>query len=141
MIVVPYRPEHLQSLLLQPNQEFMRCFMDKPEYGNALAVPEKSFTALEGSRVLACAGLIPWWEGRAEAWALLAGGLKRDFVSIHRATLAYLNTCGFRRVEATVDADFAKAVRWMEMLGFTYEGPLAKYTPDGRDCLRFARIT
>jgi len=140
MIVTPYKPAHLESLLLQPDQAHMVSLLANPAYRQSLAIEGKSFTAMEGTRVLGCGGLIPLWEGRAEAWSLLSSNLRREFVGIHRAALRYLDSCGFRRIEATVDAQFERAVVWIEMLGFTYEGPLAKYTPDGRDCLRFARI-
>lgn len=140
MIVVPYKPEHLQSLLLQPSQAFMRPFLDKPEYQQSLAIPGKTFTAMDGERVLACAGIVPFWEGRAEAWALMGPDLRRDFIHIHYAAKRFFNVCGFRRIEAAVDAEFGCAKAWMKALGFIYEGPLLKYTPDGRDCLRYARI-
>jgi RimJ/RimL family protein N-acetyltransferase len=140
MQIVPYKPEHLTNLLLQPAQAYMRPFFDDPQYGRALAIPGKAFTAIECDRVLGCAGLIPYWEGRAEAWSLLANDIKGNFVPIHMAALRFLDSCGFRRVEAHVDADFGCAKRWMDMLGFQYEGPLKAYTPDGRDCLRYARV-
>lgn len=139
MRVEAYRPEHLQSLLLQPAQEFVRPYLSRPEYGKALVMPT-SFTALDGDRVLCCAGIIPIWEGRAEAWALMAADLRREFIYIHHAAKRFLNSCGFRRVEAAVDSQFCAAVEWIEMLGFKYEGPLRGYTPDGRDCIRYARV-
>ena len=140
MIIVPYNPAHLESLLLQPAQAYMRPFFENAEYGKALAIAGKSFTAIDGDRVLGCAGLIPYWEGRAEAWALLAKDIKGQFIHIHLAAVRFLDACGFRRVEAHVDADFGCAKKWIEMLGFEFEGPLKAYTPDGRDCLRYARV-
>ena len=140
MIVVPYQPHHLESLLLQPNQAYMRSLMTNPEYQKSLDITGKAFTAIDGETVLACAGIVPFWEGRAEAWAIMSHDLKRHFLLIHRATERFLDACGFPRVEANVDANFGCAQRWMDMLGFVSEGLMHKYTPDGRDCTRFARI-
>lgn len=139
MKVVPYQPEHLKSLLLQPGQSRARPYLERADYATALVMPT-SFTALEGDRVLACAGVIPLWQGRGEAWALMGSDLRRHFLCIHRATLRFLEACGLQRVEAAVDAEFCEAVEWIEMLGFKHEGPLRKYTPDGRDCIRYARV-
>ena len=140
MIIVPFHPDHLDALLLQPAQAYMRAFLSHPGYGQALAIPGKAFSALDGDTVLGCAGILPLWESRAEAWALFGGDLKRHFVQIHRATLRFLDACPIRRIEATCDAGFCDAKRWIELLGFAYEGPLRAYTPDGRDALRYARI-
>lgn len=140
MRIEPYSPAHLEALLLQPAQEFARPLLANPDYRQALAVPGMAFTALDGDRVLACAGLMPLWEGRAEAWALMSHDLRSHFLGIHYATKRFLNACGMRRVEAAVDAQFGCAKEWIEALGFKFEGPLASYTPDGRDCLRFARV-
>lgn len=139
MNIVPYTPAHLESLLLQPAQDLARPLLASPEYRQALAVPGMAFTALDGDRVLCCAGLMPLWEGRAEAWALMGADLRPQFLRIHYATKRFLNACGMRRVEAAVDAHFGCAKEWIEALGFEFEGVLHAYTPDGRDCLRYAR--
>lgn len=140
MIITPYQPTHLDALMLQPAQEMARPLLADPEYRKALAVPGMAFSALDGDRVLCCAGLIQYWEGRAEAWALMGQDLKRDFLRIHYATRRFLDVCGFRRIEATVDPDFGCARAWIEALGFKYEGLMPGYTPDGRDCFRYARV-
>lgn len=140
MIVTPYQPAHLKSLLLQPAQAIVRPYFDKQGYAEALQKDGCSFTAMDGDRVLAIAGVVPLWEGRAEAWALLSANIRRDFLAIHHAVERWLQVCPFRRVEAAVDAEFPEAVRWVERLGFEREGPLRAFTPDGRDCIRFARV-
>lgn len=140
MQILPYTPKHLENLLLQPSQEYMRPMMLKKEYQDVLNVQGKAFSAVKGGQVIACAGILPMWEGRAEAWALMNRDIKTEFIHIHRATLRFLEICGVRRVEAHIDRDFGCAVRWIEMLGFEFEGNEAKYTPDGRDTMRYARV-
>ena len=140
MIVMPFKPEHLETLVLQPAQEMARVDIAGKGYGEALAKSD-SFTALIDGRVAACAGVIPMWEGRGEAWAMIAGDVgPMGMLRIHHAVKRYLDLNGLRRIEAACDAGFAQAHRWLLLLGFHYEGPLAKYTPDGRDCVRYARI-
>lgn len=140
MNIIPYKAEHLDALLLQPAQENVRRYFGNPEYGKALELPGLAFTAEEGGRVLAMAGVMPRWEGRAEAWAILSGDLKRHFVRIHRAVLRFLETTDIRRIETAVDANFPEGIVWADMLGFKNEGLMRGYTPEGRDCYRFARV-
>jgi hypothetical protein len=140
MNIIPYKAEHLTMLMLQPSQGEARKYLGNPEYGRHLDVPGLAFTAMEGGEVLAMAGVMPRWEGRAEAWALLSGDLKRHFVRIHRAVLRFLETSDIRRIETAVDANFQAGIAWAEMLGFQNEGMMRGYTPEGRDCYRFARV-
>lgn len=140
MNIIHYKAEHLDALLLQPAQAGVRKYFGNPEYGKMLELPGLAFTAMEGERVLAMAGVLPRWEGRAEAWALLSGDLRRHFVRIHRAVRQFLETTDIRRIETAVDASFPEGLAWAEMLGFENEGLMRGYTPEGRDCYRFARV-
>jgi len=139
-MIIPYQAEHLHRLMLQPAQLMMKPQMDE-NYAKALEIPNFAYTAIKNDRVLACAGVLPIWEGRGEAWAMLAADIGTDFVFIHNATRKYLRECGIRRIEAVVDAQFRQAKRWVMTLGFEYEGWMKAYTPDGRDCIRFARVS
>lgn len=140
MNIIPYKAEHLDALLLQPAQEGVRRYFGDPEYGKMLELPGHAFTAMEGDRVLAMAGVMPRWEGRAEAWALLSGDLKAHFLRIHCAIRRFLRETPIRRIETAVDANFPEGIAWAEALGFKNEGLMRRYTPEGRDCFRFARI-
>lgn len=140
MIVERLRPEHLQALILQPAQEFARASLGKPGYAEALAASE-AFAGIIDGRVVACAGVRELWQGRGEAWALIAKDIgAKGMHETHYAVKRYLDESAMRRIEAACDAAFLQAHRWLYLLGFKYEGPLESYTPDGRDCLRFARV-
>lgn len=140
MIVEPFRPDHLESFIAQPAQEYARANLGSAAYRQALVGPY-SFAGLIDGRVVACAGVVPLWEGRADAWALVAQDIgPLGMHRLHFAVARHLKRFSFRRIEAACDASFLQAHRWLELLGFAYEGPLKAYTPDGRDCLRFARI-
>lgn len=141
MIVEPFRPDHLERLVLQPAQEYARASLENKAYGEALVGPH-SFAGLIDGRVVACAGVVPMWEGRGDAWALIANDVRpKGMLQIHFAVRRFLKMSGFRRIEAACDVGFPQAHRWLALLGFGYEGLLKAYTPDGRDCLRFARIS
>jgi hypothetical protein len=140
MKVYPFRAGHLENLLLQPAQAHLREFFT-PEYirtyENGLCY---SLVADDGS-TLACAGLLPIWENRASAWALLSADLgPRGLLIVTRACLRELNLGRFRRVEAYVDPEFMAARKWVRALGFRFEGHMAAFTPEGRDHDLYARV-
>src|SRR5690606_19986480 len=64
--------------------------------------------------------------------------------SLHIAALSLLDIVasdpGVRRIQATVDAECHRAIRWIERLGFEFEGRLRSYGPDGRDHLIYGRV-
>lgn len=140
MEIVQFQPEHLQQLALQPAQADAYADLAKREYGEALAKGE-SRTVIHGGRIVACAGVIPIWKGRGELWSLIAGDIGAlGMHRMHFAAKRWLETVDWRRLEAHCDARYLQAHRWLYLLGFECEGPLKSYTPDGQDCLRFARV-
>lgn len=143
MLIAKFKPEHLTGLALQDAQLHLSRELTTPGFGDTLAQSGFAFTALLEGRVLAVAGVLPVWENRAVAWALLAQGAGQHFLPLHRAVHGFLKQTPFVRVEAFVDADFGAGHRWMRMLGFVNEtphAPMRKYTPDGRDCFLFSRV-
>lgn len=138
-MVVPYKPEHLLSMVFQPSQEYLRAYLT-PEIAEAVASHE-AFSGVAGDRVIGCAGLVKVWEGRALAWAYLSNEASRHMLGITRATRHFLDVFGPRRVEMAVDLEFAEGHRWANMLGFSLEaGRMKSYRPDGGTCSLYARV-
>jgi RimJ/RimL family protein N-acetyltransferase len=90
--------------------------------------------------ILGIAGLLPQWENRAIAWAVVSESAGSRFIKIHAAVCRFLQTSDFKRIEANIDIGFEAGERWMRMLGFEYEGYLKAFRPDGQDMLMYARI-
>ncbi len=142
MLVVPFRPEHLMALALQPGQGHLIGTYQNPEYGTTLAANGPAYTALrDGGSIVACAGLMNLCPGRAYAWALVATDAGRDFVPLTRGIARFLAGCDVRRVETAIDCAWPAAHRWAKMLGFEYEGRMRAYSEDGRDAALYARVT
>lgn len=140
MDIVAYQPEHLQTLVLQQAQAWMSPMLTDPKYAESLRRAGPAFTALDGNRVIACAGVVRMWENRDSAWALLDQDCGRQFIGIYRGMQRFLDLHDTRRVEASVDSRFEAGHRLMGMLGFKREGIMRAYLPDGRDCDLYARI-
>lgn len=141
MEIRPYTAADMHALLIQPAQAVMRPILLSNGYPEALE-PLESFTGLIDGRVVVCAGLCPLWAGNVRAWAVIAGDIGGvGMVALTRAVRRGLDVCQARRIEVEVDSEFKQAHRWVEMLGgFEWEGRMRKYTPDGRDCDRYARV-
>lgn len=141
--LVKFEAWHATALAVQPAQQ-----------GDAAAIApedlrevesEQSMTAFDEAGPFACAGLIavPGWHGqRMLAWALLGRRLgAARLLFITRAILRALEACPARRIEMTVDSGFPAGILWAARLGFTAEGRMRGYGPDGRDHYLFARIS
>lgn len=140
MNVVPYQPEHLQDLILQPAQAMLQPMMRDREYADQLAQTSEGYTWLVDGKVIACLGVIPIWENRAAAWGLIGENARRHLTFVHRGVRRFLDLTQYRRVETPVSTNFVEGHRWARMLGFVNEGTMRAYMPDGSDCDLYARI-
>jgi hypothetical protein len=138
--LIPFQPEHLDRIQEQEATAHLRPLLT-PEMLRTLATLPHSYTATVGGRVVACGGLVEYWPGRAEAWAVLDATSRRDFLALHNAARRILDAGLFRRVEAVVDAGFGAGHRWLRALGFSMEAPrMRRYGADGRDYSLYARL-
>ena len=136
MKFVPYQLEHGMYI--------------RHHLAEGIVIPPRHLAALDGysavmdsGEVVACAGLAPWpdFPHVATAWAFINRTIPgAALLAVTRAAQTMLELRSEQRVEACCRADLAKARRWLEMLGFQYEGPARKYGPDGSDFMRFARV-
>jgi hypothetical protein len=139
MIVVPFEAGHIKLLNPQPSQVSLdhEVTDEQAEYLATCL----SFTGLVDGKPVACSGVTPFWGSRGVAWAILDKDCGPHFTAIHKAVYAFLEVSDFKRVEAYVDLDFKPAHRWMKMLGFDVELPIAKgVLPSGRDGAIYSRF-
>jgi hypothetical protein len=144
---VPFEPDHLLQMRLQPAQRALDGVIVKPAYAAMLRDHGVALTALDedanGVRVAACAGVLFQWQGRAIAWTLVGDGRRDEWLAIVRRmseTIAAVHRTGTHRIEATADAGFAAGNRMLRMLGFQCEGVMRAYSPDRRDHNLYAKI-
>jgi hypothetical protein len=141
MILEKFRPEHLAEIAVQPAQQYLRGYLDQNSDAAVTAAAHPSYTGRVDGQVIVCAGIVPIWDQRALAWAWLGARARFHLVSVTRAVARFLDVQPYRRVEISVDRDFAEAHRWARMLGFKLEaGRMRAYRPDGGDCSLYARV-
>jgi len=139
-MIVAMQQDHLRRLDLQEAQSFFGTMMNDPEYLAGLVSGGPAYTLLGGNEVLACAGIVPQWQNRAMAWALVGKNAGRAMVALHRAVLRCFEIHPHKRIETTVASKFAEGHRWARMLGFEREGTMTAFAPDGADYDLYARI-
>lgn len=103
------------------------------EYGCQVQRAGECFTAFAGTTVIACAGVVNCWQGRAEVWSLMSEHLPLYQKSIHQAVKRFIDhkMLSMRRLELILDPEFPRAVRWAKRLGFSYESTMPLYGPNG----------
>ena len=146
IVIEEFKAHHLDYLELQDMQSYMDNLRNS-DYGNI--VEERSLFSYSlinktTNETLAIAGALPVDEynntiTRAEVWSLISTNAGKHMIRIHRAVLRALDTLTIPRIEAKVDREFKEGIRWIEMLGFQFEGNMRKYRME-RDHLLYARI-
>lgn len=137
-MTIPFRVEHLEQLERQKGMIY-----SKISNFNRRLIEESStaYTVTASDRILMCAGIIPYWNNRAEGWAMFDHNLKSYFVTAHRAVVKFLDSTPCKRIECVVNRDFEQGHRWAKALGFKIEAHLMKtYFEDGSDAVLYARV-
>ena len=141
MIIVPFVPDHLRKLLMQPSQLEIQPMLQNNEYARSLQIAGPAFTGMDDDyNVICCLGVVKQWENRGLAWGLIGDKAPDHFVAIHRAVRRFLDLQDIKRIEAAVMTEFPEGHRWIKMLGFKYEGTMQSYTPRGDNYDLYARI-
>lgn len=101
---------------------------------------ELAYTIRHDGEVLICAGVADLGHGRGLLWSFVSDAGRRHGHIVHRAALRFISMLTFRRLEATCLAGVAHAAEWLERLGFSYEGTMRAWGPDGSDHDLYARV-
>lgn len=134
MNIVAFEPAHVDLMRVQPWQ------VGEVDASSLAAPYGMAWTALADGEVIACAGLVEMWRGRACAWGLLSADAGRHMTALTREIRSRLDGVAFRRIEIAVAAGFVAGARWARLLGFEVEGYARAYLPGGCDAVLFARV-
>lgn len=110
------------------------------EHGASLKQAGPCYTAMVGLDVIGCAGVIEFWPGRSQAWALLSDTFPVYLRDVHRAVKLFMKSYEVARLECVVDPRNDKALRWAEHLGFSFESVMKRYTPNGDTQIMMVRL-
>lgn len=131
--VVPFDPEHLTKIA--PRE----CHS-----GEIIGVVQTpAMTFMLGSDPIAIVGWNSQDPGLIQAWGIFSDGVKKrpiEFVKAVRLLVEYaFEEMNARRIHIAVKQGFAAGWRFACALGFSCEGTMKHFGPDGSDYWMFAR--
>lgn len=141
--IVPFKPEHLESFKENGGKVLVGNISNMGEILKQLGLKKTIFSGIVEGRVVAIAGIMFLWNGVGEAWASFTPEGEHYMKSIHRKSKEIIRYClenGFWRIQTNILAGFHKGIKWVEGLGFKYEGEMRKFSPDGKDMIRYTII-
>jgi RimJ/RimL family protein N-acetyltransferase len=133
----PYRPlDYVDLMVGSTALTFVSPTQAALEYGK-----HPAFSGFVDGQLAGCAGLVVYWTGVAEAWAVI-GNVGREhglFVTrgVKRGLLDLIRMHGLHRVQAKVMAEFEVGKRWIMWLGFHEEAVLTAYGPKRETLIQY----
>ncbi|KKL96284.1 hypothetical protein LCGC14_1846020 [marine sediment metagenome] len=116
---------------------------DYPE----LPIPDDTYTCIYDGQIVAVGGIKVFFEGVGESWIILtehaqtkgiwgifAGGV------IEKKLNELIEKLKLRRVEAQARADFPEAIRFIEALGFEFDGERKYWFPDKTSAMLYSKV-
>lgn len=117
--------------------------VDDDQHVELVLTNSAGFTVMEGERILGCGGMIMQWPGVGLMWLMATKELKsrpRTLLRIANDILQRLRgKMNIHRFQVYVDPAEPRHIRFVEALGFTFEGRMIQHTIDRKDHLLYAR--
>ncbi len=141
---VPFKPEHLKEMGMRKRElaHHPKIHVDQGKLIEAQA--GVAYTAYCDGKIIGIIGIVSPWEGLGTAWAVMGEGVDRHWLWIHKQAKKIIREAidkkMFRRIQATCEAGFPEAARWLERLGFQFEVPLPNYGPNGEDHYQYSMV-
>jgi len=137
---VEFKSEHVRNLLNEPEVEHLRPYYSEATFRNLERLPFTMSIAQDGV-VVASGGVSPYYSGRGIAWVFFHHSCRRNFRPVFRLVKQWLDDVPVRRIEAAVRIVDSQAHRWVRLLGFELEAPVARcFEVNGDDCALYARV-
>lgn len=145
MMIIGYEPEHAILMSAMLNEPKRRHHPNFESWARAAAYDYPAITVVgDGGTPLVSAGVRWLWENVGEVWAFVSREAraypKSLTVYARRIVDSWWDHFRYRRLQATVDNDNMMSRRFVEHLGFSFEGVLRRYGPDDIDQAMYARV-
>lgn len=141
--IVPYKPEHFFQIVRRAYEIQTLKELPDPEFVAKSFMNGWGYTAFIKDKILLSAGVMKVWEGVGEAWLVASPLIHKYPLLSTKGIYFYLDRIikenGLKRVQAVVQKDFHMANRWIQLLGFEYEGEMPNYRA-GKTFIRYAKI-
>jgi hypothetical protein len=137
MTILPFRPEHLARI--KNLQEVQRRAVSDlpPKWLQLVAQANPAVSAVVNDQIIGCAGIIVSSSGTGFLWGAISQDAGPHFIAMHRAALRLLEMARLARIEAMVEVDFDEGARWLDLLGFRFDGRVSNDGLNGEDHCRY----
>jgi hypothetical protein len=139
--ITPFAAADMHSIVAQPSQA--QLGVDVVELAQSYQRAGNAFTArdADSGRILLVAGARQLWPTYASLWCVLTADKRSAMVPLTRKVAAFIAGLPHARVDASIHAADAAALRWARIVGLIHETSLAGAMPDGGDAMIFVRRT
>jgi hypothetical protein len=141
---VPFHEAHLMSLRI--SNEHSQTISKVLPINQMIAAQAKygdAYTAIMHGTPVACLGSVRIWTGVEEMWLLMEERARQYAKTLTRAAIAYRDfrviSGNLHRLQITVRCEDMRAVRWGLRIGFSIDGMMKSYGPDGSDYYLMSR--
>lgn len=136
MKIIDFVPEHILQIEPQACQRYIKLNL---QYGEYLA-SGNCFTGIHDGLVVAIGGIIPITDTRAYLHMIVAEGFAHQWIKIYRATKRLISAVEGDYIRLETLSTTPESDRWLEMIGFRYEGILRRVMPDGSDAKSYSIV-
>lgn len=140
MRIEVFQPYHVDLLRAQGVQGAQLAEVSLVPGAYANVPPGPAVSAFDGDRILICGGIAKITNTNGVCWALVAEGAGKHMHALHFAVKRFITLQPWKRLEASVEKNFAAGCRWVQLLGFEMEGEMRGYGPKGETHIRYARV-
>lgn len=136
MKIVDFEPGHLLQIKPQASQKYVSLTAEYAEYlatGNC-------FTGIQNGQVVAIGGIIPVCDGRAYLHLIVSENIPHQWIKLYRAARRLIEVVQDDYIRLETLSTFEEADRWLEMLGFEFEGVLRCIMPNGADAKSYSIV-
>lgn len=102
-----------------------------------------AFTMIVHGKPAACFGSVKIWDGVEEMWLLIDDRARKMAKTLTKSAIEFVDfraiAGNLHRLQITVRCEDMRAVRWARAIGFSIDGMMMKYGPDGSDYYLMSR--
>lgn len=143
--VLPLTIEHIKTLTDPATEPGLKDLIaSSRQYWQGVVDSGHAFAGLVDGELIGCAGYSQPWQGVAEVWVWDTPKVHDHPMLVHKLIHRTLKRIekehDLWRVSCEVRVGNERAVRWVELMGFKYEGTMKKRGPDGSDFYLYAKV-
>jgi len=146
MRLIPFQVAHADELIADGLNKNAPQYNDSTwkDWARSFTKKGMGFSGIENGHLVGSAGLVKVWDGVFEGWFLGGWRLHNNrfaaIRSVRRELDRMIEDNNIHRLQCVVKADWNEAQKFIEFLGWENEGLMKKYSKDGEDFFRYAKV-